>query len=369
MASITKRTYKKKSGQQSVYWQVSYYDALGNRHRQTFDKQAQANAFRIRVEGELLTGQHIPESSSVTLKQAAAHFLADFEKDVHTGKRERSTFKQYRSHVKNHIEPSGISGQLLTTIQPKDCRAYLDAILGKMTDRQAAKVMVTLRMVFRFSTERGWIQSNPATPVRVRKETKAKDHIRIPPKKDITKLIETAKEMGAKEHAFVCLGLFCGLRASELRGLPKSNILLGNVVIDQRADQWGVIGAPKTPKSRRTIPMGAYTTRAVQEWLKTAPGTLVFSSTRDTPYSHQNLLRGLWKPLFKRAKVKEYGFHTMRHICASLWIEQGYNPKNVQEMLGHATLAMTMDTYGHLWENTEGRELVNRAEQSLIGTK
>lgn len=366
MASITKRTYRKKTGKESTYWELSYYDSHGKRHRQNFDKQSKAHAKKIEVEGELLAGSHITAKGTVNVKEACRLFIADFEREVHSGKRERSTLKQYKGHVKNHIELSSIALQLLTHLQPKDCRAFLDHLFTYISDVQAAKVMVTLRMVLKFAMERGWINNNPALAVRVRKDTRKAKVIEIPPKSEVKKLLEAANE---KERAFLCLGFFCGLRASEIRGLAWENVT-HEIVIDQRADEWGKIGAPKTQKSRRTIPLPTYTRKSLEEWRKKAKGRLVFTSKSNTPYSYQNLSNRLWKPLFKKAELTRiYGFHVMRHVAASLWIEQGKNPKQVQELLGHSTIAMTMDTYGHLWKNEGGQEIVDAGEKSVMGAE
>jgi integrase len=382
LPSVSKKTYRKKSGQLSTYWQLTYYDASGKRKRKNFDKQAHANAARIKVEGELQTGTHIPDRNSVILTDAALYFLNDFERGVQSGKRERSTWRQYRGHIRNHIEPAPIAAMLVSQMQARDCRAFADAIQVRLSDAQAAKVMVTLRMILNFCKERGWIVVNPSSDVKLRRDTRTAKRITIPEKPVVKKLLEAAEEMGPEEYAFCCLGFFCGLRASELRGLPRTAVRLGgNLVIDQRADEWGRIGPPKTAKGNRVIPMGQHTAAALAAWLKTHDKPLAFPSATGTPMSYSNLWNRFWKPLHAKAGLFDpgkprgqqgtlYGMHIMRHFCASLWIEQGYNPKRVQEMLGHATLAMTMDTYGHLFQDTaEGRKLVNAAEKSVMGTK
>jgi integrase len=382
LASIKKIHYRKKDGKISTHWQVSYYDSAGKRQRKNYKKQSDANAHRVTVESELLTGSHIPENNSVTLNTAASHFINSFERDMIAGNRERSTWKQYRSHINLHIIPYSISSEMLNTLKAPTCRKYLDDLQAKIGDNQAAKVMVTLRMILNYSAERGWIQGNPASSVRVKRATRRVKKLVFPSKGEVKKLIEAAKNMGLREHAFCCLGFFCGLRPSEIRGFPVSGIKLGSVLIDQRADQWGRIGAPKTSKSHRTVPMGKYTSEIVQKWAKERHTGLLFPSENGTPINYQNLYNRFWKPLHiaaglykektetEEAKGRVYTLHTMRHVAASLWIEQGYNPKRVQEMLGHATLAMTMDTYGHLFQTAkESRSLVNKAEKSILDTK
>lgn len=304
------------------------------------------------------------------MTSAAQQFILSFERDMKAGKRERSTWKQYRSHIKLHIDPYPVAARLLNSLKSPDCRTYLDDLQAKIGDSQAAKVMVTFRMILGYASERGWMQGNPATTVRVKRNARKVRHVVIPEKLQVKQLLDAAEAWGEREHAFACLGFFCGLRPSELRGLPVSAIRLSNIVITQRADEWGVIGPPKTQKSSRTIPMGQYTAKIVQKWAQKVKGPLLFPSEAGTPMSYQNLANRFWGPLHENAGLGTvYTLHTMRHVAASLWIEQGYNPKEVQELLGHTTLAMTMDTYGHLFKTSkEKRSLVNKAENSVLCT-
>ena len=54
------------------------------------------------------------------------------------------------------------------------------------------------------------------------------------------------------------------------------------------------------------------------------------------------------KPLLKRAGLPRVRFHDLRHTCATLLLSKNVNPKVVSEMLGHATIAITLDTYSHV---------------------
>lgn len=65
------------------------------------------------------------------------------------------------------------------------------------------------------------------------------------------------------------------------------------------------------------------------------------------------------KPIINNAgepvlrEVPKYGLHSLRHACASLWIEQGHNPKQIQTLMGHSSIKVTFDTYGHLFADSE----------------
>ena len=75
---------------------------------------------------------------------------------------------------------------------------------------------------------------------------------------------------------------------------------------------------------------------------------LIFATGIGTPVNPENLVKRSFKPLLKRASLPEIRFHDLRHTCATLLLGRGVHPKIVQELLGHATIAMTLDTYSHV---------------------
>lgn len=75
---------------------------------------------------------------------------------------------------------------------------------------------------------------------------------------------------------------------------------------------------------------------------------LVFTSTLGTPLDPSNFTYHTFQPLLRRAGLPKIRFHDLRHTCATLLLGQNVNPKIVQEMLGHANISETMDTYSHV---------------------
>ena len=64
----------------------------------------------------------------------------------------------------------------------------------------------------------------------------------------------------------------------------------------------------------------------------------------------------------------KYGMHSLRHACASLWIESGYNPKQIQKLMGHSSIKVTFDVYGHLFADDEAdQRAAEDVERRLIG--
>ena len=75
---------------------------------------------------------------------------------------------------------------------------------------------------------------------------------------------------------------------------------------------------------------------------------LLFATNTGGPINPSNLRKRSLASLLKKAKLPRIRFHDLRHTCATLLLVQGTHPKYVQELLGHATVAITLDTYSHV---------------------
>ena len=193
-----------------------------------------------------------------------------------------------------------------------------------------------------------------------------------------------AATVGNFYRPLLITAIFTGLRASELRGLPWRNVALrGELHVRQRADRYNKIGPPKSKAGRRTIPLGPMVVNTLQAWKLACPPNehdLVFPSPRDlTILRLDSIVTSGLIPVMIAAGVvtstgeaKYTGLHALRHFYASWCINRRaeggleLSPKLVQARLGHATLTMTMDTYGHLFPRTDdGAELI-AAEKLLL---
>ena len=75
---------------------------------------------------------------------------------------------------------------------------------------------------------------------------------------------------------------------------------------------------------------------------------MVFTTRVGTPLSRQELVTRSFKPLLSKAGLPDIRFHDLRHTCATLLLGKAVHPKIVQELLGHATISITLDTYSHV---------------------
>ena len=116
----------------------------------------------------------------------------------------------------------------------------------------------------------------------------------------------------------------------------------------------------KRKKSRRTVHLTGAASRALEEHLERQLKVmerlgdlyrdqgLVFTTEVGTPINPSNLRKRSFAPLLRKAGLPRLRFHDLRHTCATLLLSKNIHPKYVQELLGHATVSITLDTYSHV---------------------
>lgn len=144
-----------------------------------------------------------------------------------------------------------------------------------------------------------------------------------------------------------------GLRLGEALALTWSDVNLeaGNVAVRrtlQRNLGHGLVfAAPKTAQSRRSVPMPAFVIAALRTGKGADPSSLVFSNRRGGPQDPGSVNSALTRSL-RRAGLPHVRVHDLRHTTASILLASSTHPKVVQELLGHRTVALTLDIYSHL---------------------
>ena len=173
-----------------------------------------------------------------------------------------------------------------------------------------------------------------------------------------------------------------GLRASELRGLRWFDVDLkaGELHVRQRADCFGKIGMPKSKTSGRTMPLDQQTVSALKAWKLECPNSeedLVFPSIAGRVEHHSTTSNGLARAM-QDAHVLDaqgepkYALHALRHFFASWCINakskggRELPPKEVQQLLGHSSIVITLDIYGHLFPADGDRSELNAAARALL---
>jgi integrase len=373
MASVYKRTWRGQDGKERVRWVSSYKDQHGRRHNKGFRARKDAKAFLTLTEGEVIRGIHTPEHASITVAEAAALWLKRAELE----QLERSTIAAYTGHVRFHIAPL-IGSVKLAKLSTPVVQLFRDKLLETRSRALAKKVLASLKSIIGEAMRRGLVAQNTATGVAIdskrRTEGKLTVGVDVPTKSEIGMLIEAAQ--GRWRPLFVTL-VFTGMRASELRGLAWDAADLDARVIHirQRANLWGEIGAPKSAAGRRAIPMAPMVVNVLREWRLSCPKgprNLVFPTSTGSVQTHGNIVARGWEPLQRSLGLVDergrprYRLHSLRHFFASFCIDQGFNVKRLQTMLGHSSSQMTMDVYSHWMPNAEDDQTRFAAAEAAI---
>jgi integrase len=360
MANVRKRTWTNSKGEQTA-WVADYFDQAGKRHIKTFDRQREARDWLVTAQGEVTRGIHTPENTSITVAEAAELWIEKGKLE----KLERSTLRQYRNHVDLHIKPSRIGNEKLARLSAPTIEAFRDDLLRKGSRQMARKVVASLKSILGEAQRRGLVAHNAAQPVRVdvkkREQGKLAIGRDIPSKEEIQTIL--AKADGRWRPLFVT-AIFTGMRASELRGLTWDDVDFERRVISvrQRANLWGEIGSTKSAAGEREIPMAPMVVNALREWRLACPkgaGGIVFPNGSGNIENHANIANRGFYALQRAAGIVDtegkpkYGLHALRHFFASWAIEQGFTAKRVQALLGHSSIQMTFDVYGHLFPSLE----------------
>jgi len=174
-----------------------------------------------------------------------------------------------------------------------------------------------------------------------------------------------AAAAGDRLEALWVLAATVGMRQGELLGLRWRNVDLDRGVLSvcgslTRGPEGLIITDPKTARSRRRVALPAIAVEALRRHRATQAGErlragaawtdrdLVFSNGVGGPLSCDKLLRDRFRPLLRKAALPPIRFHDLRHTAATRLLEQGVHPKVVSEMLGHASVAITLDIYSHV---------------------
>ena len=383
MASIRKRTWIS-GGEDKTAWIADYFDQAGKRHIKTFATKKGADAWLVTARGEVAEGTHTPENASITVKEAGVLWIETGELE----NLERSTLRQYRNHVDLHINPA-IGATKLARLSTPAIEAFRDDLLRKGSRAMARKVLASLKSIVSEAQRRGLVARNAASPVKV--DVKKRDQRKlavgrdIPSKEEVQTILANAE---GRWRPFFITAIFTGMRASELRGLIWDDVDLDRKVIHvtQRANLWGEIGAPKSAAGSRDIPMSPMVVNALKEWRLACPRQkplaegqegrlwLVFPNGNGRVENHANISnRGFYALQIAAGMVEKdgkpkYGLHALRHFFASWAIERGFSPKRLQVLLGHSSIQMTFDVYGHLFPSLEDDHAKFAAgELALVG--
>ncbi|MDR1187540.1 MAG: site-specific integrase [Bifidobacteriaceae bacterium] len=372
-----------------VRWRENTDDGPRLRDR-AFPKKSDAEEFAAKIDNDLRASVYRdPDLGKTPFKEVAEQWLA-----THLSIRD-STALRYERELRMYTLPKFGRREINTITRAEVANWVADLHHGRARARYKIRgtnppeyrpiqrmrnplgassiehIIVNLGAIMKWALVEGRIDRSPVVGLSLPK-TESEEHVYLT-HAQVRDLAEAAEQV-SREHqdaVLVYALAYTGMRINEALAAKTGALDLPGrklrIVKTWTQDKNGarVLGPPKSHE-RRTVPLTAHLAEELAALVKdAAPGDFIFQAKRGGPIHDHNWRPRVWDKAVEQAGLEGLGLtpHKMRHTAASAAIAAGADVKVVQQMLGHASAAMTLDVYGHLWPNRLG-EVADAMEQA-----
>lgn len=351
------KPYEKPKGSGIWYIRISHN---GKRKSKKIGDRDAAEEIAKKLEAKMVLGELgvLEEKPKViTFGEIATNYLHDFIKQSHAP----STHERYLGIWRQHIAPT-LAKRPITEIRRTDIRNLLLAVGKKLSYSSVCLVKDVCSGIIHYAMDDELIDKNPLVGLtkQLGLDKKRKKRVDYFHPDEIAAFLEQSARSHPKLHLFFFSGFRTGLRLGELCGLRWGDInwVQRNIHV-QRSYKRQTITALKTASSERNVDMTAQLIQALREhlvtekerWLKRGITDLaeqhIFSTVKAGPYA-QNSVRNVFKRILSLAGLSDRRVHDVRHTFAAVLLSSGASIYYVKEQMGHASIKVTVDTYGHL---------------------
>jgi integrase len=327
---------------------------------QSFARKVEAQRWLAEQSASVVTGLYVdPKAGRVTFR--------DYAESWRVAQMHRPSSQAHvETMLRRHVYPT-LGERQLCQILPSEIQAWVKKI-GTDDARSKRKALSPTSVgvvhsivssVMKAAVRDRRLLANPCEGTRLPKG----DRPRVVPLTSAE--VATIRDaMPERLQAVVPFAAGTGMRQGEILGLTldRLHMLRREVVVDRqlvtRVRDTPVLGPPKTKASIRTVPLPNTVVAAMAAHLAAFPpgdDGFVFTLDDGQPITRQAFGR-VWRPAAASAGLATgTGMHALRHYCASLLIRYGESVKTVQARLGHASASETLDTYSHLWPDSDDR--------------
>ena len=328
-------------------YEARYRDTAGRQRTQTFDLLADARAFLDATRTDLVRGVYIdPALGRTRFEDYASEWLGS-----KAGVSAR-TLVNIEGRLRNHVLPA-FGSVALGGIEPADVRAFVAKLTAAGLSPSTVKASyLVVAQVLRMAVVDGLIPRSPCIEVALPSD-RQHDEMRFLTKAQVDALGDAIED---RYRALIYTAVYGGLRAGELGALKVDRVQLPAgvlEVVESLAEVHGHLEAgPTKTGRRRTITVPRFLATMLGEHLGRYPSRerFVFSAAKGGPIRHRNFYQRHFRPAVRRAGLDEgLRFHDLRHTCAALLIAAGRHLEEVKAHLGHSSIRVTSDRYGHLF--------------------
>jgi len=333
-------------------WQVRYIDPTGRERSKTFRRKVDAEKFLIHVEAQKQRAEWInPELSSTLFQDWAEGWLAN---RTHL---KPKTFSGYESLLKVHILPQFGSSRLdrIDSLSIEEWVADLKASgLSASRIRQAHNVM---SQILKTAVRARYLPANSAEGIDLPRKLRREELFLSPAEVD-----RLASQVVEEYRTLIYVFAYGALRWGEAIALRRRrvDVLRGNLeVAESLAEVGGDLHFGPTKNYRnRIVTLPRFLREMLNHQLVTYaapdPDALLFTASNGSPMRNSNFSSNVWRPAVQAAALPTgLRVHDLRHTAVAILISQGVHPEAIKRFLGHSSIMVTMDIYGHLFPSEQ----------------
>lgn len=328
-------------------FQVRYRDPNGRQRARNFPRKTDATRFAAAVETDKVRGDWMdPRLGKVTFGEWAEEWLGQL------GHLKPKTRLDYEVMLRRHVLPA-LADSPVGAIDKPVMKQFASELAECGAGADVVRIAVQVaRHVLTVAVDAGALKANPATALRLARPPKAEMLFLKP--EEVQALAEA---IAPPYGTLVRFAAYSGLRAGEIGALKVKRIdfLRGRVEVAESVSDVGgqlIVGPTKTYANRH-VPIPALLKDELAAYLadrRKDREQFVFTSPLGGPLRHGNFYRTRFKPAAGAAGLPEgLRFHDLRHTYAALCIASTADPYAVMRRMGHSSITVTYDTYGHLF--------------------
>jgi integrase len=315
-------------------------------------------------DAQKVLNEKLPEIDKGTYKElpkiSFGEFTEIWKRDYADTSLKPSTKKAFDDTIKRLLLPA-FSNVQISSISTGQLQAYVSGRAKVVKPNTVRNELTVIKLLLKHAYRWDYIKHNPTENLERPKIDKPEIEILTPDE------IEPFLKEAERPYKTAFLTAFLtGLRAGELWGLQWSDVDWNSNQIHVRRSLWNhQFQKPKTKNALRRIDLTERLIRELKLWKLACPVSahdLVFPSPEGYATMHNNVMKRFFYPALRRAGLRQVSFHSLRHSNASFRIHVGQNIKYIQNQLGHASISMTMDVYGHLFNDVD----FNRKQVELL---
>lgn len=383
----TKRHPDEGGNKEAKRWRAVWEGTDGKEKSKFFARQSDAQKYATSMEADALRGIRYadPRRGAITVQEyGESKFMPAM---LHL---RGNSVDTYQSHLKTHVYPA-LGKRKIGTITRSDVQSFVTSVSAKLAPSTVETVYAVLRAMMQAAVQDDpqVIAVNPCTRIKLPKVEK-----RVLEPLSATEVMALYRAISPRYKVVVVLCAGLGLREGEAFGLmkPRIDFLRRKVHVLSQAQRGELSAALKTSASTRTIPADDWVLNEVSAHIQqfgTGKGESIVTN-RLGRIPRRSAFGDSWRNAVAAARTcgkepadpkpggecaktkcadpahclnKGTRVHDLRHFYASTLIAANLNPKVCQVRLGHATISETMDTYGHLFPDSEelGRGAIDSA--------